>query len=94
MAEISSTGGVKTTAHKGAHRLSNVYSNHELDRGQNTLIVRPNTQKTLIESSAANLGREQKWKQEREVLKKKKNHVYHWKEKKDVMRKQHLVVKH
>lgn len=37
--------GAKTTAHKGAQRLSNVYSNHELDGGQNTLIVCPNTQK-------------------------------------------------
>lgn len=46
-AEISSTaaGGAKTTAHKGTHRLSNVYSNHELDGGQNTPIVGPNTQK-------------------------------------------------
>lgn len=46
-AEIPSTavGGAKTTAHKGAQRLSNVYSNHELDGGQNTLIVCPNTQK-------------------------------------------------
>lgn len=27
----------KNRAHKGTQRLSNVYSNHELDRGQNTL---------------------------------------------------------
>lgn len=55
-AEIASTasGGAKNTAHKG---FSNLYSNHELDRGQNTLIVCPNTHKTLIETSAASLGR-------------------------------------
>lgn len=60
-AEIPSTaaGGAKNTAHKG---LSNVYSNHELDGGQNTLIVCPNTQKTLIETLAASLGKEQGWK--------------------------------
>lgn len=47
------------TFHKG---LSNLYSNHELDRGQNTLIEWPNThmqeKKTLIESLAASLGKE------------------------------------
>lgn len=46
-AQIPSTAveGAKDTAHKGAQRLSNVYSNHELDVGQNTLIVCTNTQK-------------------------------------------------
>lgn len=46
-AEIPSTAArrAKNTAHKGTQRLSNVCSNHELDGGQNTLIVCPNTQK-------------------------------------------------
>lgn len=46
-AEIPYTaaGGAKTTVDKGMQRVSNVYSNHELDRGQNTLIVCSNTQK-------------------------------------------------
>lgn len=45
-AESPSTAaeGAKNTVHKCTERLSNVYYNHELDRGQNTLIVCPNRQ--------------------------------------------------
>jgi len=46
-AEILSTAaeGAKNTAHKGTERLSNGYCNHELDGGQNAMIVCPSTQK-------------------------------------------------
>lgn len=47
-AEISSTaagGAKKPTADRGTQRPSTGYSNHELDAGQNNLILCPNTQK-------------------------------------------------